>query len=145
MFMFNEDLIPSTIARTSDVEEIFTKVEEIDSKFVYSTEEQFIGTWFGKKLYRKMYRTSITSGGNHDIANISSLNPELCWINLSHSFLKTSQSSPEFKCLNFIENDASYYIKGLITDNTTVRVFNSSSPYYYGTLYLEINYTKTTD
>ena len=73
MFMLNEKLIPLTIARKSEV-------DEINNKFVYSTKEIIVGKWIdGKPIYRKVYffdSITFTTGEhilNIDLPNLDSI------------------------------------------------------------------------
>lgn len=122
-----------------------TKEDREEEK--YSTDEVRTNKiWIdGKPIYRKIYQINATSG-TQSIIDISSLNVDLCWVNTSHSFLKTSTSNPEFKTLNYFEATQGYYIYAKIDSAPYKIIVNyTDSPYYHGTVYIEINYTKTTD
>lgn len=131
---------------TTEKSNLVGAINEVYQNNVYSTEEIIIGKWIdGKNLYRKIYQINNPSG-TQSIIDISNLNADLCWVNTSHSFLKTSTSEPEFKTLNYFESNQGYYIyANTIMDPYRIVVNYTDSVYFHGTVYIEINYTKTTD
>lgn len=68
--MFNEKLIPLTIARKNEV-------DEINNKFVYSTGGTIIGKWIdGKPIYRQVIsnlNVNVPSGNWTQIATVNDL------------------------------------------------------------------------
>lgn len=52
----------------------------------YSSEEQVIGTWFGKKLYRKTFYRGVLINGNTETINHGIYNVDKIWLDPSHSF-----------------------------------------------------------
>lgn len=143
----NDDLVGNLrTLNTTDKSSIVGAINEVYQSNVYSTDETVVGKWIdGKNLYRKIYQINNPSG-TQSIIDISNLNADLCWVNTSHSFLKTSTSEPEFKTLNYFESNQGYYIyANTTTDPYRIVVNYTDSVYYHGTVYIEINYTKTTD
>ena len=109
----------------------------------YSTEEQVIGTWFGKPLYRKtLYRSSLINGTeetvNHDIQNVDKI-----WVNSSKSFTTwPSGFTGNLPYLNPTSYDGSIFVYEITSTSFKLksRLDRSSLSGY-----ITFEYTKTTD
>lgn len=115
------------------------EVEEISNDEVYSTEEQVIGTWFGKPLYRKtidfgyMAKANVFKHVPHNVANV-----EKIWIDRSNSYFVDAS-------LNYY--DVSDYDWHTSVNATNISAVVASNDYDRTTssMYVTIRYTKTTD
>ena len=105
----------------------------------YSTSETRVGTWIdGKPIYRKIYTISLGSDSNifeaHNLSNLDKF-----WINNGISFVyKSDESIPA----NWYYS-SSDWARTWLTNNH-IR-FRSPSNLTGRTLYITIEYTKTTD
>ena len=105
----------------------------------YSTEEQVIGTWFGKPLYQKtidvgyMEKANVFKHVPHNVANI-----EKVWIDRSNSYFVDAS-------LNYF--DVSDYDWHTSVNATNISAVVASNDYDRTTssMYVTIRYTKTTD
>ena len=120
--------------KASDMNEIKNVVNANDDKFNYTQEEQRIGTWInGKPIYRKTFVVSIT-GHYATVGNI----PNLDIITSCNSYLHRDGS--EYHSINnWGQTDQDF---GTAYRHNNDIEFNSS---YTGTLYITLEYTKTTD
>ena len=119
---------------TQDKSSTVNAINEINDKFNYSTEEQIIGTWInGKPIYRKTFVVSIT-GHFIIVGNI----PNLDIITSCNSYLHRD-GSEYHNINNWGQNDQDFGTTYRYGNNIE---FNSS---YKGTLYITLEYTKTTD
>lgn len=107
----------------------------------YSEEEQRIGTWLGKPLYRKVVTATTPSEINvgTDIYNASSLNIDML-VNIKHA-LKGEWNE-------FASNDTvfSFFSRINLSENTrqiTCKITDEA--YTNKNFYLILEYTKTTD
>ena len=111
----------------------------INNLNTYSTEEQVIGTWFGKPLYQKtidfgyMAKANVFKHVPHNVANI-----EKVWIDRSNSYFVDAS-------LNYY--DVSDYDWHTSVNATNISAVVSSNDYDRTTssMYVTIRYTKTTD
>lgn len=108
---------------------------------VYSTEETIIGQWIdGKPIYRKVVSIPLKDNMNdefpYNIENIDNI-----WINESASFIKAPF---EFLPVNWIYSTNDYMRSWI---NTNLKMIRVKSPAALGgrTMYLVLEYTKTTD
>lgn len=111
-----------------------TNTNDINALNTYSTSEQRIGTWInGKPIYRKTFVVSIT-GHYVTVGNI----PNLDIITSCNSYLH--RDGDEYHSINnWGKNDQDY---GVTYRHNNDIAFDSS---YKGTLYITLEYTKTTD
>ena len=71
---------------TEDISNVVNAINEVNNKFNYSAEEKIIGTWFGKKLYRKtFYRSPLINGTQETVAH-GIQNVDKIWADVSKSF-----------------------------------------------------------
>lgn len=131
----NEKLIPSSIARKSDV-------EKINKKLGYSSEEQVIGTWFGKPIYRKVInigKLQATKGAysyDHGISNIDYFTKvEGIMSNGTEWFSMNA-------CYRGVSNYA--YDFGLLATKTKITCSTQTDRSAYSAI-VTLEYTKTTD
>lgn len=128
---------------TTDKTNLVNAINEVNlnvNKNVYSTTETEIGTWMGKKLYRKMYQITTVDGTNTYTIDISNLGATHAWINTGESFVEAT--SGEVKGFNFFEDATNFYLRGLITNNSTITVKVAGGQYYCGPTYICLEYTK---
>ena len=114
---------------------------EIKEDNVYSTEETIVGKWIdGKPIYRKVVsiplRDNINDEVPYNIENVDSI-----WINESASFVKISY---EVLPVNWVYSTSDYMRTWI---NTNLKMIRIKSPSALGgrTMYLVLEYTKTTD
>ena len=132
----NEKLIPSSIARKSDV-------EKINKKLGYSSEEQVIGTWIdGKPIYRKVInigKLQATKGAysyNHGISNIAYFTKVEGIIN----------NGTEWFAANSVYRGVNNYTYdfGLLATKTKITCSTQTDRSAYSII-VTLEYTKTTD
>ena len=118
-----------------------TAINEINSKFIYSSEEVVIGTWFGKTLYRKtFYRQSLINGMdeivNHGIQNVDKM-----WINPSKSFAIWTNGN--INSIPFVHPDS--YANGIFVSDFTSTSYRIKSGMDRRNIsgYITLEYTKT--
>ena len=134
--MLNEKLIPSSIARKSDV-------EQINKRLGYSSEEQVIGTWFGKNLYRKTFYRSVLINGTQETINHGIQNVDKIWQDISMSFvIWPTGFHANIPFLNNATYDSSIFVYEI---NSTSFKLKSSLNRSNLSGYITLLYTKTTD
>lgn len=116
----------------------------INNLNTYSTEEQVIGTWInGKPLYRKILQYSLSSGNATDKFNISELSiattTKLEGIALNNGYARQVGYVYGNATTTLGEMAGMY----LSTNFTILNVTHAGTS--LGTLYVTIEYTKTTD
>ena len=120
--------------KADDLNEIKNVVNANDDKFNYTQEEQRIGTWIdGKPIYRKTFVVPVT-GHYTTVGNI----PNLDIITSCNSYLHRG-GSDYHNINNWGQTDQDF---GTAYRHYNDIEFNSS---YKGTLYITLEYTKTTD
>lgn len=117
-----------------------TAINEINSKFIYSSEEVVIGTWFGKTLYRKtFYRQSLINGMdeivNHGIQNVDKI-----WVNPSKSFAIWPNGM--INSIPFVHPDS--YANGIFVSDFTSTSYRIKSGIDRSNIsgYITLEYTK---
>lgn len=106
----------------------------LNDKFNYTQEEQRIGTWIdGKPIYRKVFVVSVT---DHYITVGTITNLDI--ITSCNSYLHRN-GNDYHNINNWGKNDQDY---GITYRHNNDIEFDSS---YTGTLYITLEYTKTTD
>lgn len=112
-----------------------------NTQTIYSTEEQVIGTWLGKPAYRKVITTSEYINVNesmnipHNIQNLEHVikcDGMLCWGGLNMPFPTHYENQEREFVINYVD-----------TTNVKVTSFNESWGSY--SVYIILEYTKTTD
>ena len=135
--MLNEKLIPSSIARKSDV-------EQINKRLGYSSEEQVIGTYYGKNLYRKNFKFNELATGTNNVAHgIDNLN-EI--INAYGSCKRNDDKIQPIPRIDASELNWQIGVTDIDTQKFQIFVgsrYSSASKIKSGNVTLE--YTKTTD
>ena len=130
----NTDIADINKVKADDMNEIKNVVNANDDKFNYSTEEHRIGTWInGKPIYRKTFVASIT-GHYAIVGTITNLDI----ITSCNSYLHRD-GSEYHNINNWGRNDQDF---GITYRQNNEICFDSS---YKGTLYITVEYTKTTD
>lgn len=116
---------------------------QIDDPTSYSNNETVIGTWFGKKLYRKtFYRQSLINGAdeivNHGIQNVDKM-----WVNPSKSF--AIWPSGIINNIPFLHPDN--YNDGIFVSDFSSTSYRIKSGMDRRNIsgYITLEYTKTTD
>lgn len=113
----------------------YVEHKEFDNKQIYSTNEQVIGTWMGKPLYRKVL-TATTSTTEMIGTNLFSFDDYVDLIINFRVFVVTSGNIKQFGA----GNEA--WVRRV---DKTIAVSNNNSSYYSSPAYCIIEYTKTTD
>lgn len=124
--------------------------EEIEQKQTYSAEEQVIGTFMGKPLYRKtIFLENITLPANsdgtmyektiHDISNVEVVFAKKIYVEMASS----STATNIFKFVDSNTDNNGNYIKFLGFNNNFLIQANYVP--YIKKAYIVIEYTKTTD
>lgn len=119
--------------------------EEIVNNHTYSTEEQRIGTWMGKPLYRKtiIFTDSVSPANkiqkSHNISNVDTI-----FIDTSHSFI-TSETDGTFPLPSI-----GYFGKfndriEVNVDKTYIYIYSETTWDTIWTKVVTLLYTKTTD
>jgi hypothetical protein len=134
--MLNEKLIPSSIARKSDV-------EQINKRLGYSSEEQVIGTWIdGKPIYRKVInigKLQTTKGAfsyDHGINNIDYFTKVEGIMNNGTEWFSMNA------CYRGVNNYT--YDFGLLATKTKITCSTQTDRSAYSAI-VTLEYTKTTD
>lgn len=105
----------------------------------YSTEEQMIGTWLGKPLYRKIVEVGTINATTEKSIATNTSNIEVV-ISLT-GMGKLSFGWVPLNFHNYKQTDSSSYVY-INTSNNTIRM---QSLFNYIDCYVTIEYTKTTD
>lgn len=127
-----------------DIPEGWEEVED-NSNNVYSTEEQMIGTYLGKPLYRRVFMFNEKIGGNEEgyIDIETNINPdeiELIWIDHSASFMYNIENS-----YNLTGGLSGLAISTGIILKKFIRIFCNTEWNTSWTKVISVLYTKTTD
>ena len=110
-----------------------------DSKINYSTNEQVIGTWIdGKPLYQKTFTQQLS--GNSGSIDISSLNAESAFIVNGYYDADITKLD-----LNEIINTSLYTYTHINTGSQYLNIDCLNNVSANSTIYITIQYTKTTD
>lgn len=109
----------------------------------YSTDEQVIGTWFGKKLYRKIFYRSKLINGTEETVNHGIQNVDKIWQDISMSFaIWPTGFKANIPFINNAAYDSSIFVYEI---NSTSFKLKSSIDRSNLTGYITLLYTKTTD
>lgn len=112
---------------------------QVDDPNTYSTEEKIIGTWFGKKLYRKVIVKTITKSGNN-IFSLSSVGLE----NIDKYITLKSISNGNPINEDYYTTNADL-LRTLINYDGLHIQLGTSYPSVPCLIYTIVEYTKTTD
>lgn len=120
-----------------------TNLNKIENKFTYSTTEQEVGTWINSKpIYRKVISQSITNFSGDININLNTSNIEL------FTDARVLVDTSAFTSVTYSQPSTSFYIRNFVfrktANNNTVTV-SSNIEGLSGTIYVIIEYTKTTD
>lgn len=103
---------------------------------IYSTEEQVVGTWMGKPLYRKTISFPVpnntTADNPHNIPNVDTI-----WIDNSCSYFQDNYGTSS----RYLVSDYDWHTHV----NRTNVVVEAGSDRSYATMVVTLLYTKTTD
>lgn len=139
---FNKDENSIYVRNSNGVYEEFIKKHEE----VYSTEEQRIGTWFGKTLYRKTLSNINVASMKTNIIDLSQYNLnnfDNIWIDNSNSFNQYAGNKSS-SSVNWMNNsDFKDYGMIWINGNGMLNIKNNSNANRI--YYITLKYTKTTD
>ena len=117
----------------NNINELKNEVNKINNKFNYSTEEQLIGIWLGKPLYRKtIVLDNIKEEQNLEIDNIDTI-----FINSGHSYISWGDNSYSYPIGR--ANFSIFKPEGTIIAENAEQLPGS----WFGKITVE--YTKTTD
>lgn len=133
--------IPSEYVTESELNKAIANLTGGSSDNNFSSEEQIIGTWFGKPLYRKTL-TTVVEGNSQGSISLSNLNYDQIWINQGKSFNQYDGNNTS-SAINWVSNINNDY--GIVYINVGKNVMirnNSSQTRQY---YITLEYTKTTD
>jgi hypothetical protein len=112
-------------------ENVENNINEINNKFKYSTEEQIIGTWFGKPLYGKTFRlTNIGTEQSLGLENVDDI-----FFDTSHSYITWDKDNLRYP----IDRAKFQYWKErslILAQHEGVKEWQAV---------ITLNYTKTTD
>jgi len=115
----------------------FSPYQELNNQETYSLSEQKIGTWInGNNIYRQSQQISKSSSGLITLLSISNLD---VIVNIC-TYLKRDDLSGVYKNINNWGQTSGDYGTAFVEGND----IKFDSP-YTGTLYITIEYTKTTD
>jgi hypothetical protein len=142
--MFQGTLPTNKIMNTKNTSKTDTySCDYVNKLNTYSTEEQVIGTWFGKPLYGKVIRTYEGYNGTLEILHEIE-NPDKIWIDFGNSYYRASNSA-------MIPLNANSYW-GDFTQTNDAMVYNDRIILYstggWGEGWekvISLRYTKTTD
>lgn len=120
-----------------------TNLNKIENKFTYSTSEQEVGTWInGKPIYRKVISQNITYYTGDININLNTANIEL------FTDARVLVDTGTFTSVTYSQPSTSFYIRNFVfrktANNNTVTV-STNIEGLSGTIYVIIEYTKTTD
>lgn len=118
--------------------DLLEEIQKVDSKIVYSTEEQVVGTWIdGKPLYRKTIKITDTTSNawtefSHNISDIDIVTHfyGIYVRKKDNVFYNVPDSQGTYIEMSFSRTNCLYY---------------TSPAYLTGTFYINVEYTKTTD
>ena len=116
--------------------------DNITNLTTYSTEEQRIGTWIdGKPIYRKVISKSITDYTGEITVNLGTSN--------INTFVngKVLIDTADFTAIDTCGSSTAYYIRKWVyrKTNNTVTITTNVAGSFTGTIYVIVEYTKTTD
>lgn len=145
-----EDAISEKIKTTETTSDTDTYscnyINDIDNRFNYSTNEQIIGVWMNKPLYRKTIiftdgiSANTTFTKNHNINNVDEI-----WVDLTHTFwINISGKSYPIIMTNYdayTNTDTSTPF----VDKTQIGIVSKGGWGTNWTKYFTVEYTKTTD
>lgn len=129
---------------TQDLRKMINEnTKELENIQNYSSEEQLVGTWFGKKLYRKTFYRSVLINGKTEIVNHGIKNVDKIWIDSSRSF--AIWQSGFYGNLPYL-NQEDYSISIFVYEiNSSSFKLNSGLDRKNLSGYITLLYTKTTD
>lgn len=117
-------------------------VHAVNERFTYSTDEQVIGIWLGKPLYRKTVSCGVLPNNtsktiNTNIANISRVVRMYGYsFNGTNTFFPIPHSNPNPVSLSFFNAS---------NDNNGITIQTTIDRSGFTETYVTIEYTKTTD
>lgn len=135
--------IGATVEIPDDMEvpDGYELVEEYEN--VYSSEEEVIGIWFGKPLYRRMFYYGLLPSNDTKVVDHNILNVEHIHINLGKSFWNSKDENIETSS-SFTFIFPNYIFNMSVRRNAVViETNNTDASNFHALLCLE--YTKTTD
>ena len=125
---------------TEDISNIVNAINEVNDKLNYSTEEQRIGTWIGKPLYRKVVYLNTLPNNATDVRYATGITTNIDVIKMYGKAYNTSNNRTfplPFVGANFI---------GWVYDNSTNEILITTTIDRSSLIgYATIEYTKTTD
>lgn len=117
--------------------------KELENIQNYSSEEQVIGTWFGKNLYRKTFYRSVLINGTQETINHGIQNVDKIWQDISMSFvIWPTGFHANIPFLNNATYDSSIFVYEI---NSTSFKLKSSLNRSNLSGYITLLYTKITD
>lgn len=118
----------------------YVPYKEFNNKQIYSANEQVIGTYLDKPLYRKVVILNISDTTSHtyNLSDYGITNIDTIFV--ERAFVKAN--SGETKTLPSYETSTNY---SLLTVTNTQIICQSASQWFQGAWNIILNYTKTTD
>lgn len=128
-----------TTLTTTDQTSVVGAINEVNSKFNYSTTETIIGTWNGSTLYRKVINTGQLPNNNqkliaHNISNLSRT------VRL-HGFAYRSTDKISFP-LPYASGNSAQVIT-VYSDDTNITIITGQDRSNIAESYITLEYTKT--
>ena len=112
----------------------------------YSTDEIRVGTWINSKpIYRKVIVNNPTTYGEQVRVDLNISNPELVWVDKSNSFLISNGGATY--CGIGADGNPGYWfdVRQIVSSKEYLYCNVGQNIYSNSTIYVTINYTKTTD
>ena len=125
---------------------IDSSLNEIENKFVFSSNETLVGTFLGKNLYRKVITYTVTESNKTKVITFAHNIKNVDLIMIGQSVVKDKNGN--FKSVNFINNDIQpSNICHCSADTTNIKLFCGNTLFVTGdvTAYITLEYTKTSD
>lgn len=112
----------------------------------YSTTETVVGKWIGgKPIYKKTIVNNPTTYGEQVRIDLNISNPDLVWVDKSNSFL-ISNGGATFCGIGADGNQEYWFdVRQIAPSKEYLYCTVGESIYSNSTIYVTINYTKTTD
>ncbi len=118
--------------------------EKVEDENIYSTAEQEIGEWFGKKLYRKTLVTERITAAK--LIDVPIANIDMFWIDASGTYMVVEVGGVKQTTPMPMYKDSALWtsLRPNITSKN-IELSVGTGAYCHGVCYITILYTKTTD
>ena len=129
---------------TKNDNDVYEKFYDETNLEIYSKEEQRIGTWFGKPLYRKVFPFTL-SRNTLEVA-LGNTNYDEIWLDENSHLMPNNQSSNvKSISLNYVTTDNITRCNIQYTNAWIAYISCDNNDYLNGRGYVIIKYTKTND